>query len=135
MSSEQWIAVVGTVAAVCTTLAFVPQIVRVVRQGGRDLSYGMLGLYLTGVLLWLGYGLLITARAVILANCAATVLVLTTLVLKAWSERRNSARGERGRRPRIAIDMDEVIADFPSKHVRAYNAAFGTRLTVGDLGG
>jgi 5'(3')-deoxyribonucleotidase/uncharacterized protein with PQ loop repeat len=136
MSSDQWITVVGTVAAFCTTVAFVPQIVRVYRQGGRDLSYGMLGLYLAGVLLWLGYGVLIGARAVILANCAAAVLVLTTLVLK-WRREPADAGGDGRprRRLRIAIDMDEVIADFRSKHVRAYNEAFGASLTVGDLAG
>jgi 5'(3')-deoxyribonucleotidase/uncharacterized protein with PQ loop repeat len=136
MSSDQWITVVGTVAALSTTVAFVPQIVRVRRQGGRDLSYGMLGLYLAGVLLWLAYGILIAARAVILANGAAAVLVLTTLVLK-WRFRPSPAAedGRVPRRVRIAIDMDEVIADFRSKHVRAYNEAFNGKLTVGHLGG
>lgn len=136
MSSDQWIAAVGTVAAVCTTVAFVPQIVSVRRQGGRDLSYGMLALYQAGVLLWLAYGVLIGARAVILANSAAALLVLTTLVLK-WRSpiADRSGGGHPRRRPRIAIDMDEVIADFRSKHVRAYNEAFGAELTLRDLGG
>jgi 5'(3')-deoxyribonucleotidase len=39
------------------------------------------------------------------------------------------------RRMRIAIDMDEVIADCLSKHLRAYNEVFGGRLTHGDLDG
>ena len=58
MSAETWIAVVGSVAAVLTTGAFVPQILRTWRRGGRDLSYGLLVLYLAGVVLWLVYGLL-----------------------------------------------------------------------------
>lgn len=32
-------------------------------------------------------------------------------------------------RERIAIDMDEVIADFLSKHLALYNAEFGESLT------
>jgi 5'(3')-deoxyribonucleotidase len=36
---------------------------------------------------------------------------------------------------RIAIDMDGVIADFLSKHLAAYNAEFGERLTLEDLRG
>lgn len=135
MSSEHWIAGVGTLAALCTTVAFVPQIVRVRRQGGRDLSYGMLGLYLTGVLLWLAYGALIGARAVILANAAAALLVLVTLALKGRAEAAAGPGRPRGRRLRIAIDMDEVIADFRAKHLRAYNRAFGGSLTNDDLGG
>jgi len=46
-------AFIGIVAAFCTTVAFVPQIVKLRKQGGRGLSYAMLLLYLTGVLLWL----------------------------------------------------------------------------------
>ncbi len=40
---------IGIVAAFCTTVAFVPQIVKLRKQGGKDLSYSMLFLYLTGV--------------------------------------------------------------------------------------
>jgi 5'(3')-deoxyribonucleotidase/uncharacterized protein with PQ loop repeat len=136
MSLDQWITFVGTVAALCTTVAFVPQILRVRRQGGRDLSYGMLGLYLAGVLFWLGYGILIGARAVIVANVAGALLVSVTLALK-WATGSAAGLGPGGasRRLRIAIDMDEVIADSLGKHLRAHNHAFGARLTRADLGG
>ena len=36
---------------------------------------------------------------------------------------------------RIAIDMDEVIADFVSKHLALYNAEFGEGLKADDLRG
>lgn len=74
---------VGSAAAVCTTIAFVPQILKIRRQGGQDLSYPMLVLYLTGILLWLVYGLLLHAAAVIWANVATSLLVAIALVLKA----------------------------------------------------
>jgi 5'-nucleotidase len=134
MSLGWWIAATGGTAAVCTTVAFVPQIVKTWRQGGRDLSYGMLVLYLAGVLLWLAYGLLTGARAVIVANAAATLLVAATLVVKAVRGAR-AATAAPGRRPRIAIDMDEVIADSLGKHLRAYNAAFDVALARCDLDG
>jgi 5'(3')-deoxyribonucleotidase len=38
-------------------------------------------------------------------------------------------------RLRIAIDMDEVMADALAEHVRRYNTAFGTRLVAADLPG
>jgi MtN3 and saliva related transmembrane protein len=82
------IAVIGTLAAVCTTIAFVPQIIKIHRQGGRDLSYPMLFLYLTGIVLWLVYGLLIHAAAVIWANAATTLLVAAALFLKATRPQR-----------------------------------------------
>ena len=61
-------AFIGIVAAFCTTVAFVPQIVKLRKQGGRGLSYAMLFLYLTGVLLWLAYGIRIHAVAMIWAG-------------------------------------------------------------------
>jgi MtN3 and saliva related transmembrane protein len=78
---------VGGVAAVCTTVAFIPQILKIRRQGGGDLSYPMLALYLTGTLLWFLYGLMLHAGAVILANAATFVLVFVALVLKATYRR------------------------------------------------
>jgi MtN3 and saliva related transmembrane protein len=74
---------VGTVAAVCTTGAFIPQIVKIRKQGGNDLSYPMLLVYLAGVLLWLAYGLLLHASAVIWANAATSFLVIVAIGLKA----------------------------------------------------
>jgi len=78
---------VGGVAAVCTTVAFIPQILKIRRQGGDDLSYPMLALYLAGTLLWFIYGLMLHAAAVILANAATFVLVVMAVVPKATYRR------------------------------------------------
>ena len=93
MSVQAWIAIVGNCGAVCTTGAFVPQVWKIRKQGGRDLSYPMLGIYLLGVLLWLVYGLLLRAEAVILANAATAVLLLAELVLKRRAEKSDPAVG------------------------------------------
>ena len=77
------VGVVGAIAAICTTVAFVPQILKIRRQGGEDLSYPMLFLYLAGILLWLFYGLLLRAAAVIWANAVTALLVAVALVMKA----------------------------------------------------
>ncbi len=119
-------AYVGMVAAFCTTVAFVPQIIKLRKQGGEDLSYPMLFLYLTGVLLWFVYGIQVHAVAVIWANALAGLMVFTSIVLKANPPKR--ALGH-GRRLRIAVDMDEVIADSFSRHLRRYNEQAGERLT------
>jgi MtN3 and saliva related transmembrane protein len=66
MTTDGWIVLLGSVGGFCTTFAYVPQVVKIWKQGGRDLSYGMLSLYLFGVLLWLAYGLLLHAQAVVL---------------------------------------------------------------------
>jgi 5'(3')-deoxyribonucleotidase/uncharacterized protein with PQ loop repeat len=130
MFEEGWIALTGGAAALATTLAFVPQILKIRRQGGRDLAYGMLWLYLIGVSLWLAYGVLIGARAVILANAVSMILVSVALWLKRRAEVRSPTGGarHRGQRLRVAIDMDEVIADFIGKCLLALNEARGAEL-------
>ena len=120
-------AYIGVVAAFCTTVAFVPQIVKLRKQGGKDLSYPMLFLYLTGVLLWLVYGIRVHATAVVWANALSGVLVLVSIVLKANPPKRKLDTG--ARRLRIAVDMDEVIADAFGKHLYQHNQRAGTDLT------
>ncbi len=38
-------------------------------------------------------------------------------------------------RPRLCVDMDEVMADAVAEHLRRYNLEFGERITVADLQG
>jgi MtN3 and saliva related transmembrane protein len=84
--------VLGTLAGFCTTFAFVPQVIKIWKQGARDLSYGMLALYLLGVLLWLIYGLLLHAPAIIWTNTATALLVVFATISKAWTDRRAIAK-------------------------------------------
>jgi 5'-nucleotidase len=132
MSVANWSALVGTAAALCTTLSFLPQLLRVRRHGGRDLSWTMLAMFLVGLSLWLLYGLLNDAAAVAVANAASILFVAAIVVMKFRVERQTS---EVSRRLRIAIDMDEVMADALGEHVRRYNAAFGANIAIGDLAG
>jgi MtN3 and saliva related transmembrane protein len=88
MLAPQSIEILGAVAGFCTTFAFVPQLIKIQKQGGRDLSYGMLVFYLTGVLLWLAYGIFLHAPSVIFANSATSFLIVLAIILKTWKERR-----------------------------------------------
>lgn len=92
MTRDLWIMILGTVGGFCTTFAFVPQVVKIWKQGGRDLSYAMLALYLIGVLLWLAYGVLLHAQAVTLTNAATALLIAFATGLKAWTEKKSAAR-------------------------------------------
>ena len=73
---------VGTLAAVATTSSFIPQVIKIKKQGGEDLSYPMLFLYLCGILLWLAYGIILHAAAVIWANAITAILVALAIALK-----------------------------------------------------
>ena len=71
---------IGYVAAICTTLSFVPQAWKV--YATRDveaISLWMYILFCTGVLFWLVYGWLIGSWPVTLAN--AVTLALASFIL------------------------------------------------------
>jgi len=129
MNSTSLIGLIGTIAALCTTGAFVPQILKIRKQGGEDVSVSMLVVYLVGVLLWLVYGLMFHAQAVIWANVVAAILVATALLLKLTWKEPLGIDGKRARRTRVAVDMDEVIADALTRHLSLYNRATGENVT------
>src|SRR5215471_17215223 len=114
--------ILGALAAISSTIAFVPQITKIWKTGGKDVSYSMLSLYVAGVTLWLCYGLVIGATGLSLANAASIVFAGTCLVLKVIKEKQ-TASCTLNKRLRIAIDMDETIADSLKEHIRRYNAA------------
>jgi MtN3 and saliva related transmembrane protein len=73
----------GLVAGLCTTLSFLPQVVRTVRsRHARDLSAAWLVIFSLGTALWLTYGILRSDLAVALANGVTFVLVLILVVAK-----------------------------------------------------
>ncbi len=73
----------GLLAGALTTVAFVPQVVKIWRtQHAADISLGMFAIFSCGVLLWLLYGIEIRAAPVIAANAVTLCLSLTILVFK-----------------------------------------------------
>ena len=184
------VAWIGLLAAVCTTCSFIPQIAKIRKQGGLDLSFPMLFIYLSGCLLWFSYGLVLHAPAIIWANGATGALVIIAIILKTTHPNRRAANaaakatsisqtsaravvdsghaqagdtsvndsatartrepvsaryvdGDLGagrvthvrksadepRKLRVAVDMDEVIADSFAKMLRAYNERTGRGLS------
>jgi MtN3 and saliva related transmembrane protein len=79
---------IGFVAALCTTVAFVPQLIRVLKlRSARDISLGTFLLFSIGVFLWLLYGIYIGSKPVIASNAATLGLSLSILYLKIKYER------------------------------------------------
>jgi MtN3 and saliva related transmembrane protein len=75
----------GGVAGLLTTVAFVPQVIKAIRtRSTGDLSMGMCLTFTAGVFLWLIYGLFIGSLPIILAN--SVTLVLSLLML--WCKRK-----------------------------------------------
>jgi MtN3 and saliva related transmembrane protein len=92
--------------------------VKIWKQGGRDLSYGMLVVYLLGVTLWLGYGLLVRAWAVILTNAATAILIAIATGLKAWTAKRDLVKGTSGvvNRQRLSGSWEMWMRAGMSRH-------------------
>ncbi len=75
--------VIGLIAAVFSTLAFLPQAIKSLKtRETKDLSLPSFAIALTGVLLWLFYGLLIDDLPLILANSIASLIIASILVMK-----------------------------------------------------
>lgn len=78
-----FVSVVGYSAAAVGTVLMLPQVIRSWRtRRVDDLSFAMVGLYVTNCALWLAYGLLSGLPPVWITNAAALVISLMQLVLK-----------------------------------------------------
>ena len=77
------IQMIGFVAAICTTISFLPQVIKSWKtKETKDLSLPMCVLLTTGILLWLVYGILRDDPPVIAANVVSAVLTGSLLFLK-----------------------------------------------------
>lgn len=77
------IEIIGLIAATCTTVAFVPQVYKALREKSTaDISLTMYLVLFVGLILWLVYGIHHNSLAIILANTITGVLVLIMLYLK-----------------------------------------------------
>jgi len=78
-----WISFVGSVAGICTTVAFLPQVVRTWRtRSTSDISLGMFALMVFGIFLWLVYGIERSDWPLIVADGVSLVLAVVILCLK-----------------------------------------------------
>ena len=75
--------ILGLIAGTCTTLSFLPQVIRTWRtRSTSDISLGMFVTYVTGILLWLAYGLMLGDIPLIASNAVTFVLSGIILGLK-----------------------------------------------------
>jgi len=74
---------IGFIAASLTTLGFVPQVIKTWRsRSAADLSFQMVSILFTGVLLWFIYGLMIGDQPIIVANGVTLIFVFLLLFFK-----------------------------------------------------
>jgi len=83
---------IGSTAACCTTLSFLPQLIRVWRRkSAADISLSMFLLFSLGVACWLVYGIGIGSGPIAAANAVTLALALAILVLKLRYDRKEGS--------------------------------------------
>lgn len=101
------ITLLGSIAAVLTTVSFVPQawlVIRTRRTGGISLL--MYSLFVMGVAMWLAYGVLTSATPIIAAN-AVTLLLAGTILCIAARERFQRRGTLKARAPGIPLTPEQ----------------------------
>ena len=70
-------------AAVCTTLCWLPQSVKIIREKRTEgISLLTQSVFTLGTALWAAYGLLLNNRPVLYANSVTLIFALALLILK-----------------------------------------------------
>tara|TARA_Y100001978_G_C23600611_1_gene388551 strand:+ start:288 stop:554 length:267 start_codon:yes stop_codon:yes gene_type:complete len=73
----------GYFAAILTTLAFIPQLLKTLKtKTAEDVSLATLLMFLTGVLAWIIYGIQISSMPILIANAVTFLLNFLILVFK-----------------------------------------------------
>ncbi len=73
----------GYFAAILTTLAFLPQLIKTLKtKKAEDVSLVTLIMFLTGVLSWIIYGYKISSTPILIANVVTFILNLLILIFK-----------------------------------------------------
>ncbi|OGO07133.1 MAG: hypothetical protein A2Y92_04885 [Chloroflexi bacterium RBG_13_57_8] len=68
--------ILGLFAGLFTTFAIVPQIMRVYKlKSAHEISYIFTSAMLTGILIWLVYGIVLSLTPIIIWNCVGAVLL------------------------------------------------------------
>lgn len=74
---------IGYVAGILTTCAFIPQVIHTLKtKDTSSISLGMYIIFVSGVVLWLLYGILLQEMPLIIANVITLMLASAILTFK-----------------------------------------------------
>ena len=74
---------IGIIAAILTTIGFVPQVYKTLKtKDVNSISLSMYVVLFVGIIFWLAYGILIDRFAIKIANTISAVFIGTMIVLK-----------------------------------------------------
>ncbi len=79
----EFVNIIGYLAAISTTIAFLPQAIRIWKtKSAKDLSLFTFLIFCIGTMLWLIYGIMLNSLPIIFANSLTMILALTILFFK-----------------------------------------------------
>ena len=88
--SDFQIEIIGLIAAPFTTVAFIPQVLKILKnRDASGVSVSMYVIMLIGICIWLYFGILIGSIAVVTANIISGILQLFIIIF-AFTHRKNS---------------------------------------------
>jgi len=78
-----WVEYIGSLAAACTTLCWLPQALKIIREKQtQGISLITQALFTVGLALWLIYGLLLMNWPLIISNAVTLIFSVVILILK-----------------------------------------------------
>ncbi len=95
------VAIIGTIAALCSTASFTPQAWKIIRtRETKDISAGMYLLTVIGFAAWTSYGVLLVQWPLIVCNSICLALSAFILTMKLLPRREKNA---------VADEIEEIV--------------------------
>ena len=77
------IELIGYIGATLTTVSFLPQAIQTIKtRDTSGISFWMYLMFVTGVVFWLVYGILLENKTIIIANIVTLILASSVLAIK-----------------------------------------------------
>jgi MtN3 and saliva related transmembrane protein len=93
LMEQLWIAALGTIGTILSTVSLMPQVVRTWRtRSTDDISAAWLVVALVAMGIWIAYGSLISAPAIVLVNVLSVFQCASILFVKLQNERASIAK-------------------------------------------
>ncbi|MCH5720451.1 SemiSWEET family sugar transporter [Niabella hibiscisoli] len=81
--------IIGVVASVCTAVSLFPQLVKIIREKKEsDISYWMLAILISGLALWVWYGVMSEDYIIIISNSVSLLINMSVLILNIYYSRK-----------------------------------------------
>ena len=83
MIDDFWVNMIGSIAAILTTICWLPQTIKIFKsKNAQSISLSSQLTFGAGVIFWLIYGILLSSKPIIFANVATLTQVALIIYLK-----------------------------------------------------